>query len=198
MRKEFHRITAIIHGAGVLEDKLIMDKHMDQFVHVLETKVKGLDALLSASKEDTLKYLVLFSSIAARTGNQGQCDYSMANEILNKTAQKLALDDQNCKFLSLNWGPWEGGMVNASLKKEFSKRGIELIPLADGARQVLKEMGNLDQNTPEIIIGAHLSAPEKSKAPRLSKAMTLSLGLRSTPVLAAHTLAGEPVVPFAV
>jgi len=197
-RKEFNHITAIIHGAGVLEDKLIMDKHIDQFTHVLETKVKGLDALLSVSKQDKLKYFVLFSSIAARTGNQGQCDYAMANEILNKTAQKLAVENSECKFLSINWGPWEGGMVDTSLKNEFSKRGIELIPLKTGARQLLKEMGNIEKTDPEVIIGAHLLKPKKPKEPTLTKAMTLSLELSSTPVLSSHQIAGEPVVPFAL
>ncbi|MCK4767151.1 MAG: SDR family NAD(P)-dependent oxidoreductase, partial [Desulfobacula sp.] len=197
VRKEFKQITAVIHGAGVLEDKLIIDKHIDQFTHVLETKVRGLEALLSASKQDKLKYFVLFSSIAARTGNRGQCDYAMANEILNKTAQKLASEGSGCKFLSINWGPWEGGMVNASLKKEFSKRGIDLIPLKAGARQLLKEMGSIEKNGPEVIIGAHF-LEKKSKKPKLTKAMTLSLGVTSTPVLASHQIAGEPVVPFAL
>ncbi|MCK5838046.1 MAG: SDR family NAD(P)-dependent oxidoreductase, partial [Desulfobacula sp.] len=198
IRKEFNPITAIIHGAGVLEDKLIIDKHIDQFTHVLETKVKGLEALLSASKPDKLKYFVLFSSIAARTGNQGQCDYAMANEILNKTAQKLAAKNSGCKFLSINWGPWEGGMVDISLKNEFLKRGIELIPLKAGAQQLLKEMGSKEKNGPEVIIGAHLSKPKKSKEPKLTKAITLSLGLTATPVLSSHQIAGEPVVPFAL
>lgn len=198
VRKEFRQITAIIHGAGVLEDKLIIDKQMDQFNNVLETKVKGLDALLSASKHDNLKYLVLFSSIAARTGNQGQCDYSIANEILNKTAQKLAIKNPDCKFLSINWGPWEGGMVDASLKKEFLKRGIDLIPLKAGAKQLLREMEHTGKNCPEVVIGAHLLEPKKSKHPKLSKAMTLPFGLSSTPVLASHKIAGEPVVPFAL
>ncbi len=198
VRKEFNHITAIIHGAGVLKDKLIIDKHIDQFTNVLETKVKGLDALLSASKQDKLKYFVLFSSIAARTGNEGQCDYAIANEILNKTAQKIAQEDSGCKFLSINWGPWEGGMVNTSLKKEFLKRGIDLIPLKAGARQLLKEMGNTKTNSPEVIIGAHLLKQKKTKEPKLSKAMTLSLGLKPTPVLASHQIAGEPVVPFAL
>ncbi|WP_299976543.1 type I polyketide synthase [Desulfobacula sp.] len=198
VRKEFKQITAIIHGAGVLEDKLIIDKHIDQFMSVLTTKVKGLDTLLSASKQDKLKYFVLFSSIAARTGNRGQCDYSIANEILNKTAQKLALERSGCRFLSINWGPWEGGMVDASLKKEFLKRGIDLIPLKTGARQLLNEMGSIEKNGPEVIIGAHLLEKKKSKKPKLAKAMTLSLGLTSTPVLASHQIAGEPVVPFAL
>ena len=197
-RKEFNHITAVIHGAGVLEDKLIIDKQMDQFCHVLETKVKGLESLMSASKPDQLKYFVLFSSIAARMGNQGQCDYSMANEILNKTAQKLARENSGCKYLSINWGPWEGGMVDASLKKEFLKRGVDLIPLKDGAGQLLKEMGNTGENDPEVIIGAQVLKKEKSREPCLSKAMTLSFGLSSTPVLADHMIAGEPVVPFAL
>jgi len=198
VRKEFDHITAVIHGAGVLEDKLIIDKQIDKFCHVLETKVKGLEVLISASKQDKLKYFVFFSSIAARLGNQGQCDYSMANEILNKTAQKLSFENSDCKFLSINWGPWEGGMVDASLKKEFSKKGIELIPLKDGAEQLLKEMGNIESNDPEVIIGAQVLKKEKPKEPGLSKAMTLSFGLSSTPVLADHKIAGEPIVPFAL
>ena len=197
-RRQFNHITSVIHGAGVLEDKLIIDKQMDQFCNVLETKVKGLESLMSASKPDKLKYFVLFSSIAARMGNQGQCDYSMANEILNKTAQKLARKNSGCKFVSINWGPWEGGMVDASLKKEFLKKGIDLIPLKDGAGQLLKEMGNTGNNDPEVIIGAQVLKKEKSKEPCLSKAMTLALGLSSTPVLADHMIAGEPVVPFAL
>jgi acyl transferase domain-containing protein/3-hydroxymyristoyl/3-hydroxydecanoyl-(acyl carrier protein) dehydratase/NAD(P)-dependent dehydrogenase (short-subunit alcohol dehydrogenase family)/acyl carrier protein len=198
IQKEFSPVTAIIHGAGVLEDKLILDKQMDQFALVLETKVKGLETLLFASTNNPLKHLVLFSSIAARMGNPGQCDYAMANEILNKTAQKLALKNPDCKFLSINWGPWEGGMVDASLKKEFLKKGIDLIPLKNGAKQLLKEMGNTKNNDIEIIIGAQLLNKEKTKEPILSKAMTLSFGLSSTPVLSDHRIAGNPVVPFAL
>jgi len=198
VRKEFKHISAVIHGAGVLEDKLIIDKQMDQFSKVIETKVKGLENLLSATQKDRLKYFVLFSSIAARMGNQGQCDYSMANEVLNKTAQKLCFENSDCKYLSINWGPWEGGMVDDSLKKEFLKKGIDLIPLEDGAKQLLSEMGNISETDPEVIIGAQILTKEKLKKPRLSKAMTVNLGLKSTPVLADHRIAGEPVVPFAL
>ncbi|MEN8212640.1 MAG: polyketide synthase dehydratase domain-containing protein, partial [Thermodesulfobacteriota bacterium] len=99
---------------------------------------------------------------------------------------------------SVNWGPWEGGMVNTSLKKEFLKRGIELIPLEAGAKQLLKEMGNTQNRHVEIIIGAQLSEKKKSKKIRLSKVMTLPLGADSTPVLNSHKIAGDPVVPFAL
>jgi NAD(P)-dependent dehydrogenase (short-subunit alcohol dehydrogenase family) len=51
-------ITGIIHGAGVLEDRLIIDKSVDQFERVFDTKVKGFDNLLEAAGPDQLKYLV--------------------------------------------------------------------------------------------------------------------------------------------
>ncbi len=198
IRKEFKHITAVIHGAGVLEDKLIIDKNIDQFNLVLETKVKGLDSLLSASKKERLKYFILFSSIAARVGNQGQCDYSIANEILNKTAQKLSISNPDTRVLSVNWGPWDGGMVKTSLKKEFLKKGIELIPLQNGAEQLIKEMGNTQKPNPEIIIGAKLSNKKPTKPPKFSKAMSISLETESAPVLNSHKIAGEPVVPFSL
>ncbi|MDM8535712.1 SDR family NAD(P)-dependent oxidoreductase [Desulfobacterales bacterium HSG17] len=198
IRKEFKHITAIMHGAGVLEDKLIVDKKMDRFNLVFDTKIEGLDSLLPALQKDNLKYFVFFSSIAARMGNQGQCDYAIANEILNKTAQKLSITNPGTKILSVNWGPWEGGMVDSSLKKEFLKRGIELIPLQYGAKQLLKEMENIQNSNPEIVIGAPLLKKKKSKRQKLSKAMTLSMGADSAPVLNSHTIAGDLVVPFAL
>ncbi len=198
VRESFGKISGIIHGAGVLEDKLIVDKRMEQFSRVLETKVLGLEAILSATKNDSLKYMVLFSSIAARTGNQGQSDYAMANEILNKTAKLYSMENPECKVVSVNWGPWEGGMVDDSLKKEFLKRGIDLIPLEAGARQLLTEMGNENIGNPEIVIGAHLLEPKKPKAVKLSKVMTVSVSQTEVPVLASHKIAGEPVVPFAL
>ncbi len=163
IQKKYGKISMIIHGAGVVEDRFIKDKTEEQFSRVFYTKVKGMNNLFDAVKQDELKYFILFSSIAARTGNTGQADYAMANEILNKTAQKHAKLNPDCCFISINWGPWEGGMVNPSLKREFIKKGIDLIPLKQGAYAMIKEMGIQKQeitktgrNSVEVVIGAHL------------------------------------------
>ncbi len=165
IRDEHGEIKIIIHGAGVVEDKFIIDKNEAQFSKVFDTKVKGMDNLLDAAKNDSLKYFILFSSVAARTGNKGQVDYAMANEVLNKTAQKNAKTNRQCRFISINWGPWEGGMVNPSLKREFQKQGIDLIPLKQGAHALIDEMGiqnsqtqrQADMESPiEVVIGAHI------------------------------------------
>ena len=62
IRKNQGPITGIIHGAGVLEDRLIIDKTSDQFERVYDTKVIGLNNLLKATRQDSLKYMVLLLS----------------------------------------------------------------------------------------------------------------------------------------
>ena len=36
------------------------------------------------------------------------------------------------QVVSICWGAWDSGMVNKSLKEQFSKRGIELLSIQDG------------------------------------------------------------------
>ena len=208
-------IKGIIHGAGALQDRLIIDKTIKQFENVFDPKVLGLNVLLEATKQDALRYLVLFSSVAARMGNNGQVDYAMANEILNKIAQQESLKRPDCKVVSINWGPWDGGMVCAALKRKFTQSGIELIPLNAGAMCMLYEMQG-DNNSPaEVVIGANIISPRANNryettclTPRLSPvepsdeklSLTLKreIDLDRYPILEAHILDGKPVVPFAL
>ena len=200
VRKDLGEITVLVHGAGVLEDKLISDKSPQAFAKVVSTKIDGLSRLLATTQGDALKQVIFFSSVAARFGNTGQCDYAMANEVLNKTAQKLTAENPGCRYLALNWGPWDGGMVNESLKKEFTRKGIELIPLAAGARRMRLEMGSpATAAGVEIVIGAGLApgdGPKKKLS--LSQSATHTLGISQMPVLDAHRIDAACVVPFAM
>ncbi|HKK91158.1 MAG TPA: SDR family NAD(P)-dependent oxidoreductase [Desulfobacteraceae bacterium] len=209
VKKTSGAITAVVHGAGTLEDRLICDKSEAQFSRVFDTKVKGLANLIRATEGEPLKYMVLFSSVAARTGNKGQADYAMANEVLNKIAQKRAANHPACRFISVNWGPWEGGMVTPALKQTFLKRGIDLIPLKQGAERLIAEMEQDAGSAVEMVIGAHIT-PEKELKPRIhekqpqspkspfSPAFQQKVGCDSYPVLSDHCIDHEPVVPFAL
>src|SRR5206468_10644244 len=90
IRSEFGPIRGVVHGAGVLADRKIEDQTDEQFARVFETKVDGLESLLSAIGPEELRALVLFSSSTARFGRTGQVAYAAANEILNKRAQAEA------------------------------------------------------------------------------------------------------------
>ena len=115
VRRGWGPITGIVHGAGVLADKLIADKTDEQFDRVLTTKVGGLRTLLAATEEDPLDTIVLFSSVAAVFGNAGQSDYAMANEVLGQVACAERARRPDCLVRSIAWGPWHGGMVTPAL-----------------------------------------------------------------------------------
>jgi NAD(P)-dependent dehydrogenase (short-subunit alcohol dehydrogenase family) len=158
VRSEWGPITGIVHGAGVLADALIAKKTQEKFDKVFNTKIEGLQSLLKVTENDPLSVIVLFSSVAARAGNPGQCDYSMANEVLNKVAQREARKrGANCCVKSFNWGPWDSGMVDATLKKMFAERGILTIPLDQGASMFVDELQTDSGTEVEIVIGGGIT-----------------------------------------
>jgi len=185
IRSSVGPITGIVHGAGVLADKLLADKTDEQFNRVFSTKVQGLRSLLTATAGDSLKLLCFFSSVAARTGNTGQADYAMANEILNKVA--LAEGKRRGPKVvvkSLGWGPWAGGMVSPALKSHFESMGVTLIPLDEGARMLVKEIASPQRNQIELVLGGGV-LPESRNGAVVS---------RDSAVAQQPTVAKEPAV----
>ncbi|MDC0680904.1 type I polyketide synthase [Sorangium atrum] len=212
VRRALGPVTAIVHGAGVLADKLVAEKTVEQFERVFSTKVDGLRALLGATAGDPLKAIVLFSSIAARGGNKGQCDYAMANEVLNKVAAAEAARRPGCRVKSLGWGPWQGGMVNAALEAHFAQLGVPLIPLAAGAKMLLDELcdasgdrgdrgargqGGAPPGAVELVLGAEPKAlAAQGHGGRVALAVRAD---RAThPYLGDHAINGVPVVPVVI
>ncbi len=152
IRQEYGPIKGLIHGAGVLADRLIKDKTAEQFEQVYGTKILGLRNLLAAVDEDSLRFMVMFSSSTGRFGRTGQVDYAVANEILNKMAQQEAAQRPDCRVVSLNWGPWDGGMVTPALKKVFAAEGVAVIDLKAGADYLVEEIATASGGPVELVI----------------------------------------------
>ncbi|HEY1721599.1 MAG TPA: SDR family NAD(P)-dependent oxidoreductase [Magnetospirillaceae bacterium] len=162
-RSQWGPIEALVHGAGVIADKLIADKTRAQFDEVFSTKVAGLHALLAETASDPLRALFLFSSVAARYGNVGQSDYAMANEVLNKVALTEAARRPDCLVRALNWGPWESGMVTPALRQRFEAAGVGLIPAVTGAEAFLAEFsGACAPRETDIVLAAHPASDHAS------------------------------------
>ena len=204
VRAAYGPVRGIVHGAGVLADRRIEDKTIEQFAGVYATKVAGLRALLAAAGEDELKFLALFSSSTGRFGRIGQIDYAVANEVLNKWAQLEARRRPDCRVVSLNWGPWDGGMVTPALKKIFAAEGVEIIDLAAGADYLLRELATAPGGPVELVIagakaGAHIegAAPVAANA-CISKAFDLDLTVEQYPFLRSHVMDKKAVLPMAM
>jgi acyl transferase domain-containing protein/NAD(P)H-dependent flavin oxidoreductase YrpB (nitropropane dioxygenase family)/NAD(P)-dependent dehydrogenase (short-subunit alcohol dehydrogenase family)/acyl carrier protein len=144
--KEYGRIDGVVHGAGLLEDKLFHQKTPESFERVFSTKVTPLRVLAAQLNADT-QFVILFSSVASVYGNRGQTDYAAANSVMDRYARVLK-QRLKAKVMAINWGPWKGtGMVSPSLEKEYERRGIALIPLSDGMETFIDELkyGNESQ-----------------------------------------------------
>ncbi|MBN1515268.1 SDR family NAD(P)-dependent oxidoreductase [Candidatus Sumerlaeota bacterium] len=220
IRAQAGPVTALIHGAGVLADKLIEDKTPEDFDAVYGVKVEGLRNLLAAIGDDPLKTMALFSSSTGRFGRRGQADYAMANEALNKIAQAEALRRPDCRVAALNWGPWNGGMVTPELARVFEAEGIGLIGLRAGAELLVRELSLApdDAAVEVVVLGAMqndsaLMSPESagnvaqppsavqavvSADASLKLAYERAVTLEDYPFLRSHVLDGKAVAPAAI
>ena len=217
---KFGPVTALIHGAGVLADRKIEDLTAEQFDTVYKTKIDGLKNLLDLLGGQELKALVLFSSTTARMGRVGQLAYAVANEVLNKTAQREARRRPNSRVVAINWGPWEGGMVTPALRKVFEGEGVGLIPLADGGEFAVQELNVAGRAAEVIALGKARSSSSRSSIsipatpmnspsplggsnpvisqPEVGSVFERVVDLRTHPVLRSHVIDGRAVLPMAL
>ena len=210
LRNELGPIRGLVHGAGVLADRRIEDQADEQFARVFGTKVDGLDNLLEATRGDDLGAIVLFSSTTARFGRSGQVAYAAANEALNKRAIRESEARPSCRVVSVNWGPWAGGMVTPSLRPLFEAEGIPLIALDAGASYLVDELRSTTSRPVEVVVlggggpepdflKPTASAPTaESLSTGLAKVFERPLDVASTPILASHVMDGRPVLPMAL
>jgi NAD(P)-dependent dehydrogenase (short-subunit alcohol dehydrogenase family) len=147
------RLDAVVHGAGVIEDRLIADKSVDGFAAVYATKVDSAQTLLRHLRPGPV-VVVLFASISGVFGNRGQVDYAAANDALDALARSNDGRDGH-RVVSIDWGPWAGaGMVDAELERDYRRRGVELIDVTLGVPIVAAEIGRQAPGPSQLIVTA--------------------------------------------
>jgi acyl transferase domain-containing protein/NAD(P)H-dependent flavin oxidoreductase YrpB (nitropropane dioxygenase family)/NAD(P)-dependent dehydrogenase (short-subunit alcohol dehydrogenase family)/acyl carrier protein len=214
----FGRLDGVVHGAGVIEDKLIQDKTAESFDRVFHTKETSAFVLSRKLRPESLRFLVFFSSVAGRFGNRGQGDYAAANEVLNKLA--VCLDRAwPGRVVALNWGPWDtGGMISPEVRKQFTERGVELIPPAVGLDCFEEELLYGRRGEAEVVIGGagwqssrkqepaphswpllrHVALPSGEAGRDLATEFVREFDPAHDLYLNDHRLDGQPVLPLAV
>jgi acyl transferase domain-containing protein/NAD(P)H-dependent flavin oxidoreductase YrpB (nitropropane dioxygenase family)/NAD(P)-dependent dehydrogenase (short-subunit alcohol dehydrogenase family) len=159
-RRRYGEPVGLIHGAGVIKDKLIRDKTPGSFDHVLGTKLDGALNLARLLNPDAIRFAALFSSIAGRFGNLGQADYAAANEVLNKLA--IWLDRRwPGRVVAMNWGPWSGVGMVSDLEGHLGGRGLGMIPPEIGRSLLLNELRLGRKGDVEVIAAGDLGTLER-------------------------------------
>ncbi len=204
-----------------------MDKSAASFDRVFDTKVDSTFILSRYLRPDSLKLLVLFSSVAGRYGNRGQSDYAAANEVINRLAWQMDQSWPNTRVVAINWGPWDTtGMASEEVKRQLKNRGIIPINPRGGRQFFVDELRYGRKGETEVIAGEGLwgvyesehdrlksnsLAESKSKLksfvfsssqPQLQPNSTVTLehifSLSSQPYFYEHRIDGKPVLPAAV
>ncbi|HEX4244327.1 MAG TPA: SDR family NAD(P)-dependent oxidoreductase, partial [Acidimicrobiales bacterium] len=144
------RLDGVVHGAGVIEDRLLADKTSESFRRVFDTKVHAAHTLVGAVREPH-PFVVLFTSVSGAFGNKGQVDYAAANDALSALAWSLTAQEFG-PVVAVDWGPWAGsGMVTPQLDREYARRRVGLVHPEDGIARLLDELrACLPQ--PEIVL----------------------------------------------
>jgi NAD(P)-dependent dehydrogenase (short-subunit alcohol dehydrogenase family) len=160
--KRHGRIDGIVHGAGVIEDKLLADKRSDSWSRVVDTKVVGMLLLQKFVDPSKLKFFGVFSSVAGRYGNSGQSDYATANELMNRLCTALQTRwGERVAVSALCWGPWGptkfgAGMVTAETEAKFAEQGVRLVSAALGRKLFREELSRAAGTPVEIVCGEAL------------------------------------------
>ncbi|MCS1417593.1 MAG: Polyketide synthase PksL [Verrucomicrobia subdivision 3 bacterium] len=182
VREKFGGLNGILHGAGIIRDALVWQKERADFAAVLAPKVAGAANLDWATREMPLDCFILFSSLAAVSGNPGQSDYAAANGFMDAfAAHRNALvraGKRSGRTVSINWPLWEeGGMrVEAERVRLMAERtgmrplrspsGFEALrrALRGDQSQVLVMEGD-PERLRRLLGRASESAPPRAKAP---------------------------------
>ncbi|UCA51130.1 SDR family NAD(P)-dependent oxidoreductase [Streptomyces sp. WA6-1-16] len=136
---EQHRLTAVVHAAGVLDDGVLDGLTPERFEHVLRAKTLAAENLDALTRALPLDAFVLFSSFTGAVGTAGQANYAAANAHLDALAERRRA--QGLPATSIGWGPWaETGMAeDEALTQRLRRSGLTPLP-PDLAVTVLSRM----------------------------------------------------------
>lgn len=208
------RLDVVIHGAGVIEDRLVSEKDPESVVRVFQPKLMGACHLASGLRGVPVRDLILFSSVAAY-GNRGQADYAAANWGLHDLAASLNREgDLRCR--AVLWGPWKGGMAGEEVQRMFRERGVQVIDPVEGSDWLLQELECSETASDLMIAGdgpwfrpgwpraccpesaALLTSDQLRALPDGSREAIVDIDPATSPYLLDHVLDGNPVLPAAM
>jgi polyketide synthase PksL len=130
-------LTGVLHSAGVVDDRFLLRKTVEDVDRVLAPKVAGLVNLDELTAEQPLELFLCFSSTAGAFGNAGQADYATANAFMDAYAahrdELAGRGARHGRTVSIGWPLWdEGGMGDETVRANLREAGLAPLDTARG------------------------------------------------------------------
>ncbi|MCP3803259.1 SDR family NAD(P)-dependent oxidoreductase [Allokutzneria sp. A3M-2-11 16] len=123
-----HRVTAVVHAAGVLDDGLLADLTPERLAAVLRPKIVAARNLHELTTD--LAAFIVFSSAAAVLGSPGQAAYAAANAGMDDLVAERRAAGRPA--ISLAWGAWADGMAASADLRRVRRIGVTPLSTEDG------------------------------------------------------------------
>ncbi len=149
------RIDVLLHAAGLEISRNLPDKEPREYDLVFDVKSDGWFNVFHAAQDMPIGATVVFSSVAGRFGNQGQTDYSAANDLLCKMTSNLRRSRPGTRGLAFDWTAWGGiGMATrGSIPKIMEMAGVQMLPPEAGVAWIRRELVSGDYRGEVIVAG---------------------------------------------
>src|SRR3984885_13574535 len=163
-----HRLTGVVHAAGVLDDALVGSLTPERADRVLAAKADAAWHLHDLTRDLELGVFVLFSSAAGVLGSPGQGSYAAANSFLDGLAAWRQA--RGLAGVSVAWGLWEAAseMVGQAAPR-VAARGMGGLSAAEGLALL---DAALDRGQPAVVAArldaARIAAQTGTVPPLLS------------------------------
>ncbi len=125
IQKSMPPLKGVFHLAGVLKEGDLLRQNLDDARETMAAKIEGAWNLHRATREESLDYFVLFSSISSLWGGHGLGAYAGANTFLDVLAhfrKTIGLPG-----ISINWGAFsKAGMIAGDEKGALVRHRLGL------------------------------------------------------------------------
>ncbi len=157
VREDHDRVDVLLHAGGLEISRLLPDKERTEFDLVFDVKADGWFNLLHGLGDLPIRSTVAFSSVAGRFGNNGQTDYSAANDLLCKFTSHFRSGGEETLGLVIDWTAWGdiGMATRGSIPTVMKAAGIDMLPAAAGIPIVRRELTHRRAGG-EMVVGKRL------------------------------------------
>lgn len=146
-KARFGAIHGAVHSAIVLEDKTIANMDEAALRRALNPKTRGSVALYAALRQETLDFLLFFSSINSFQASMGQGNYVAGchfEDAFGHCLNRLDQESVRNRVCIVNWGYWGsvGIVASADYRERLAAEGHGSIEPAEGVEAVTRVLAH--------------------------------------------------------